>query len=647
MTFIFKVYYTVSFEKEDEPFHSDEITFQVGDSSIPSWMSSSIKTMSLDEEASFKLKTNQVYTKPTSLNEDFALPIPQICIFYHIHLLSLSKPLTNDRYVSKKRTLQKGNEKKPSKMYQSTCKISYKFEDEESFKEIEIILGSNDIYWGIEIALFSMEEGERSIFEIDSRYLIYKHDKNPSSIKSQNVEIFLSKLTIDVPDSPTKKRDLVKVYTNKGIQLREQNNLDEAIEMFNRANKILKDIQFDKKEHVLKLSLEATLFVNKNMALMEKKEYKKIIKNADIILSKYPKFLDALWIRGRSKANLNLFNEAKEDFETILNICQEEEDQWIQRRNKLNEMNEQLNIALGSANNRISKWKSLLQQLIKEKNPDPNLKRHYTEELNKSIYISNGLLKQLEELKKRKHDERKEYEKTHKADKILRRSTENELAKLNVPILYDYFMNQFELLVSRIKISDKRYEIEKTTFLNFIKDHLPSYFDILSGEIWDSYGNKSPHFQYIIVNKDSTILPSSQVVLFETVSAIIEIIPNITKKDLISIGNRFESLLAMNKEMNNIEGYNDTFPIKIIVSIRSYDFEDLKKDIDKSDTIDGIFILEEGSYVPQKRSLPPRMNEIDYNNGFVLSNIWFLLSTLPRRKFNWSQSYIIGNWNCK
>lgn len=645
----FKVAYKAFIENQTEPFDVNELSFQIGCAAIPFGLSWAIKSMVVGEKSVFTIPPQLIYTTIESNNKSdpIKIPMPQNSIVYDIELLDWNRPLTMDSGVSKIKTLVKGNDKKCSTIYDTTCVISYslKYADGtvEEFSRKEIILGVTPLFWGIEIALWSMHEEEKSEYLIEERYLVIRDDEKAKATPKQSVEIHLHKLTVDIPESPSKKRDLVKTFTKRGITLREKKRYSEAIEHFDKASEVLSEIKFESTEHVLKLSLEATLFVNKNMSLMEMQQFVIIIENADTILAKYPKFLDALWIRGRAQGKLGLLEKARTDFEKILEICNEEEEQWVIRKRKMKELSAQLNLAFESAQKRLKKAEKMKRLLEREKSPDQSAIKHNLEEQEKTKEIMNGLLKQIEDLKVRTEKEKKDFEKTQKADQTLRTSVEIELSKLYIPILYDYFIHQNQNMVSYMRLFDQSPDTETNLISQFIIEHTPSAYNIKSGEIWDSYGSKSDFFKHIIVkNNCPTLGRSSNIVLFESASCIIEIVSVLTLDVLNHFNEKFSIFTAMNKDGND----DPLLPLKIVFTTRceTLNLNDIKECCGDMNAIDAVLVLEDGVVFTSSKTLPFKKNEVEYGKGLALKYLWLSLSTLSKSSRNWPQSYIQGNW---
>lgn len=195
---------------------------------------------------------------------------------------------------------------------------------------------------------------------------------------------------------------------------------------------------------------------------------------------------------------------------------------------------------------------------------------------------------------------------------------------MNKPLLFDYFEKTADILLAKYERSSlqnasKNLGDNREIFCrNFLERVLPPRLKVASGEVWDSFGNKSGEEDIIILREDVATLEfeTEHAYLVEGVLAVIEIKSNLQKDKLIEAANNLEKIKNLKIQSSASMSYGNPKlePLRIIFSYKGADLNTLKQEIiDKK--LEGLFdlicVLERGIIVKKG-------NLLNWSNGDTL-----------------------------
>lgn len=185
---------------------------------------------------------------------------------------------------------------------------------------------------------------------------------------------------------------------------------------------------------------------------------------------------------------------------------------------------------------------------------------------------------------------------------------------MNRPLLYKYFQDKAEELLSNYKVSSgqnasRNLGDNRENFVNnFLKNSLPAKLIVRSGEIWDSLGFKTGQIDTLIIRDDAPSLDfgDKNSYLAEGVFGVIEVKSNLTSEKLEEAAGNLEKVkkLCVSEPTVTMGGCNLKRPLRIVFAYEGATWETLLKKLEEDkyrDLFDLVCILSRGVFVEKGR----------------------------------------------
>lgn len=194
---------------------------------------------------------------------------------------------------------------------------------------------------------------------------------------------------------------------------------------------------------------------------------------------------------------------------------------------------------------------------------------------------------------------------------------------LNKPFLFKYFDDTAEILLKQYKrgallsSSSNKGKTRELFCSDFLSRVLPPKLSIRSGEIWDSFGNKTGQLDIIIIRDDIPALDfgGKCVYLAESVFGVIEVKSFLNKKELMRAGKGLEKVreLSVREKAGSGFGYMMDHPLRIIFSYDGMKWNTIGKHLNVqrwNQLFDLICILKSGVMIAKGGLIKLDTNEI-------------------------------------
>jgi len=323
----------------NEPF-----VFTLGMGQVIKGWDQGVATMKKGEIALLTCKSEYAYGKSGSPPK---IP-PDATLNFEVELIDFTEgekdvSEAKDKGILKKITTNGDGWETPKEDSKVKVKLSGKVKDGaefESLHDVEFIFGEEQILPSLETAIGTMKKGEIATITILPKYGFGDSNKNihPNSTLEYHVELVEFEKEKESWDMESdEKLEIANKRKEEGNVFFKEQNFRRAIKKYERALHFVdSDYKATDDEKVQFKQTKLVLYLNIAACKLQTKDYLKVIENCNKALEIDAKNIKALLRRGKAYLETDEWDNARRDFQNILEVDTENIDskKEIQRLNK-------------------------------------------------------------------------------------------------------------------------------------------------------------------------------------------------------------------------------------------------------------------------------------------------------------------------